>query len=184
MKDILTTFEIARLCDVDISTVINWINTGKLSAYKTPGNHRRVRKADFLIFLKNYRFPVPRGIGQTVLLVEPDSSLRFEMKKAVSKKWPEVTVYEADEPFMAGKLIAEKRPSLIVMDVGLTGMDGRRACGVIRSDRRLKETRILATFSKKLAGIKDIILKAGADHFMMKPFTGGDFEKMVEKLLG
>lgn len=43
---ILTTREAADLLGVSTSTVQKWIEIGVLSAWKTPGGHRRVRRAD------------------------------------------------------------------------------------------------------------------------------------------
>lgn len=39
-----TTHQISKICSVSITTIIDWINKGKLPAYKTPGGHRRVKK--------------------------------------------------------------------------------------------------------------------------------------------
>ncbi|MFH1380439.1 MAG: helix-turn-helix domain-containing protein [bacterium] len=58
-NSILTTFQISQFCNVNISTVIHWINTSKLKAYRTPGGHRRVSKENFIEFLKQYSMPIP-----------------------------------------------------------------------------------------------------------------------------
>ena len=43
-----TTYQISKICSVSATAVINWINQGKLLAYKTPGGHRRVKKEDLV----------------------------------------------------------------------------------------------------------------------------------------
>jgi len=106
MKEILTTFEIAKMCNVDITTVINWVNTGKLTAYKTPGGHRRVRLADFTDFLKRYNMPVPRGIARVVpaiLIVEDDLQIRALMRKILLGRYPDAEIHETDDGFVARK---------------------------------------------------------------------------------
>ena len=47
----LTTFEVSRICGVVHSTISNWIDAGKLNAYKTPGGHRPIKKDDLLTLL-------------------------------------------------------------------------------------------------------------------------------------
>ncbi|OGO42664.1 MAG: hypothetical protein A2Z04_00835 [Chloroflexi bacterium RBG_16_57_9] len=41
-------------------TVIRWIKLGKLRAYPTPGGHRRIRKEDFLDFLRAHQMFIDR----------------------------------------------------------------------------------------------------------------------------
>ena len=38
--------DVARLFDVEVSTVVEWARTGKLPALKTPGGQHRFRAAD------------------------------------------------------------------------------------------------------------------------------------------
>lgn len=47
-KRLLTAAGAARILGVDRSTTTRWIHQGKLSAYKTPGGHFRVRRVDVL----------------------------------------------------------------------------------------------------------------------------------------
>ncbi|MFH0948137.1 MAG: response regulator [Elusimicrobiota bacterium] len=54
----LTTFQIAKTLSVDISTIIDWIDAGRIAAFRTPGGHRRVKPSDLLSFLKKYKMPI------------------------------------------------------------------------------------------------------------------------------
>ncbi len=62
----LTTFEVSRICGVVHSTVSKWVDEGKLTAFKTPGKHRRIRLVDLLIFIKIYNILVPKEL-ETVM---------------------------------------------------------------------------------------------------------------------
>ena len=46
--------QIAKVCGVSRRSVNNWINSGKLPSFKTPGRHNRVRMSDFIEFLQKY----------------------------------------------------------------------------------------------------------------------------------
>ena len=54
----LTTGQAARYCHVSHTTILNWIKTGRLKAYATPGGHRRILLADLLSLLETYGMPV------------------------------------------------------------------------------------------------------------------------------
>jgi excisionase family DNA binding protein len=48
---------IAKHCGVSNTTVLRWINTGQLPAFKLPGGHFRIEGTDFSRFLNRYNMP-------------------------------------------------------------------------------------------------------------------------------
>ena len=185
MDEILTTFEVAKLCGVDITTVINWTESGKLVAYKTPGGHRRIRKDEFIKFLKAFNLPIPRGMGGdglSALVVDDDDEVREFVMETLKSRWPEMEVFEARDGFGAGKLLAERRPKLVILDLRLPGVDGNEVCASIHADRRLKNTKVLMVTA--FTGETDRAhMPDTGEECIIKPFTAKDFLKKVEKLL-
>jgi two-component system response regulator VicR len=53
----LTTGDVARHCFVSNAAVLRWIKSGKLKAYRTPGRHYRIKRADFTTFLDTHGMP-------------------------------------------------------------------------------------------------------------------------------
>ncbi len=53
---------IAVYCQVSKSTVLKWIEDGKLQAYRLPSGHYRIEKEDFRDFLKRYDMPIKEGL--------------------------------------------------------------------------------------------------------------------------
>ena len=52
-KDILTTGEVARICNVAPRTVSKWFDTGQLRGYRIPGSKdRRIPLAQLIRFMK------------------------------------------------------------------------------------------------------------------------------------
>jgi excisionase family DNA binding protein len=49
---------IAKYCGVSNTTVLRWINTGQLLAFKLPGGHFRIERTNFSKFLNKYNMPV------------------------------------------------------------------------------------------------------------------------------
>ena len=49
---------IAKRCGVSNTTVLRWISTGQLPAFRLPGGHYRVERANFSDFLTKYSIPV------------------------------------------------------------------------------------------------------------------------------
>jgi excisionase family DNA binding protein len=48
---------IARRCGVSNTTVLRWINTGYLPAFRLPGGHFRIDRSDFSEFLNRFHMP-------------------------------------------------------------------------------------------------------------------------------
>jgi excisionase family DNA binding protein len=54
----LTSKNIADYCQVSKSTVLEWIKSGRLKAFRLPSGHYRIDKNDFKDFLVKYNMPV------------------------------------------------------------------------------------------------------------------------------
>jgi len=51
IPDPMTSGEVAALFGVDVKTVSRWANDGKLSYFRTPGNHRRFHRSEIIKYL-------------------------------------------------------------------------------------------------------------------------------------
>src|SRR3989339_789456 len=159
----LTTFQVSKLLHVDITTVIDWIDSGKIPAYKTPGGHRRIEIKDLLEFLKKYRMPIPEELSTAVdvqknqiikqpqnnikkiLIVDDDKSILKYISIVIKKYFNNIEIELESEGFLAGKII------------------------------------VITAFPTKL--IREKIITAGADGYLIKPFTAEELKQKVENLL-
>src|SRR3989338_3109954 len=72
------TFQIADICGVRPSTLIQWEKQNKTKAYVTPGGHRRILESDLLSFLEKYRFPIPEKLKKglkRLFIIEDEASV-------------------------------------------------------------------------------------------------------------
>jgi len=106
-----------------------------------------------------------------ILVVEDDSTIRTVIGMLLTKAgYTQVTMAGRGD---TGLEIAEReKPSLILLDVMLPGVDGFAIARRIRSNAALVETRILMLTARTEA--EDIVrgLEAGADDYVTKPFDG------------
>src|ERR1700677_5150509 len=72
-EKILTASDLATLCEVDLKTIHNWVDRGRIAHFRTPERHLRFRAADVAEFLRAWGYSVPRelarGGSRTVLVV-------------------------------------------------------------------------------------------------------------------
>jgi excisionase family DNA binding protein len=54
----LTSKDIAVYCQVSKSTVLEWIKSDRLKAFRLPSGHYRIDKKDFRDFLEKWNMPI------------------------------------------------------------------------------------------------------------------------------
>jgi excisionase family DNA binding protein len=59
IPEYITVGFIAKRCGVSNTTVLRWITTGQLAAFRLPGGHYRIERDNFSEFLTKYSMPVP-----------------------------------------------------------------------------------------------------------------------------
>lgn len=186
MDIVLTTHQIARALSVDIGTVIRWIDGARLPAYRTPGGHRRVKRADFENFVRSHNLPVPSDMAQrrkSVLVVEDDGDFQRLLRGFLRLVREDLAVHRADDGFLAGKMVESLKPDVVLLDLFLPGLNGFRVCEHIRQDPALDRTWVLAISARGSAEDQKRILRAGADAFLAKPFGLEPFQTLLRGML-
>jgi two-component system, OmpR family, response regulator len=182
-KAVLTTYDVSRLINVDISTVSDWIDGKKLAAYRTPGGHRRVRREDLLAFMKAHGMPAAEPPpAPAVLIVEDDVDFRRALRRMV-ESLPGVAVHEAEDGFTAGRKLGEVKPDVVLLDLMLPGVDGFKVCRQIRRDPHLENTRVIVVSGHDTPESRRKVQEAGADAFLAKPLGLARLKESIMSLL-
>jgi excisionase family DNA binding protein len=63
-EKLLTASDLAALCEVDLKTIHNWVDRGRIPHFRTPGRHLRFRAADVAEFLRAWGYSVPRELAK------------------------------------------------------------------------------------------------------------------------
>ena len=188
---IFSALEVANICGVVNQTAINWIKNGHLKAFTTPGGQYRVYAEDLHEFLSSRGMRVPDEIEEIagaveryILIVEDEENLNNMLKELFIRTLPNYEILQALDGYEAGRLIFERRPVVIILDMSLPGVDGHELIGRIKQDENLRNPRIIAVsgISGEIAE-RDKILKEGADMFLSKPVDSEELVKAVTTLL-
>ena len=79
-KDVLTTGEVAKICNVASRTVSKWFDSGQLRGYRIPGSKdRRIPVSSLIKFMKDNGIPLGGMDSDKIrVLVVDDDPLLFE----------------------------------------------------------------------------------------------------------
>ena len=187
MKEVLTTGEVARVCNVTIRTVIKWFESGKLKGYKIPASKdRRIPRKELLRFMKEHGIPTDSLESSRVkrVLIADDERKIVEILQEELAKDRYLEVRSAFSGWEAGLALADFRPHLIILDYNLGDMSGRDVVRLIRGNETLADCRILVVSGFLTDEQGKEMIENGADDFLRKPFRLDDIRARIDRLLG
>ena len=115
--------------------------------------------------------------NELILVVEDDEKSRKLVRDVLTFRGYEIVEAETGEEGVG--LAQERRPSLILMDIRLPGIDGIQALGRLRAEVVTRGIPVMAMTASVMTGDRQRVLDAGFDAFQSKPITIKDFVAAV-----
>jgi excisionase family DNA binding protein len=141
-RRLLTATQIAAFCDVDLKTIHNWADRGKIRGWRTTGRHLRFRRLDVVDFLRAYGFPIPaaiREIRPRVVAVDANRDGLVWMRRALARRF-EIRGFEHVVDGLVA--LAEADPDVALLgDVG--PMDAQAVAARLREVEATRHVRIV-----------------------------------------
>lgn len=124
---------------------------------------------------------VHSGKGQTIQIVEDDEAtaklLTIIMQRAGYKVEHNIDVLQAIRTFN------QHKPSAIILDMMLPGMDGLEFCRYVRRDVKRNTTPIVAVSANSTRDMMEQALAAHADIFLGKPINAKELTHVISSLI-
>jgi excisionase family DNA binding protein len=114
---LLTASDLATLCEVDLKTIHNWVDRGRIAHFRTPGRHLRFRAVDAAEFLRACGFTIPRELERAsspTTLVVGNEETAAHVRRAVGER---LRVRHATHAYDALVLAGWLPADVYVMDV-------------------------------------------------------------------
>ncbi len=188
MEDILTVFKASKQCNVSPKTIINWIESGHISAYKTVGGHRRIKQSDLVAFMIKQGIPIPEDTSVEerirILVVDDDPIIVETIVQSLEEDEHDYEVISASDGFEAGIQVSHFKPHLLILDIMMPDIKGYEVCKKIKGDEETKDIKIIVLSAyldeEKFKKMKE----HGADVCFSKPLPLPQLKEEVARLLG
>ncbi|MBE7561018.1 helix-turn-helix domain-containing protein [bacterium] len=179
-KALLTTFDAADYCYVTPNTIKNWIKTGQMKAYTTPGGHYRIRRRDLEEFVVKHSMAT-KGQERNrerpiVLVVDRDEDTLARIAKILEEE--HVDLHMVRSSFEAGLKVAELRPDVVVQAAMPGDADIVRS---LKNNSLTSATPVIALASEP--SDVDRLTMAGANDSLVKPFKDRELLEKIHQAL-
>lgn len=172
-KDVLTTGEVAKICNVASRTVSKWFDSGQLRGYRIPGSKdRRIPVSGLMSFMKSHGIPMDGLMtGSTrVLIVDRDDEVVGTLQNILTEQ-TSYDVRAAESIFEAGVECERSRPHVMLLDVHMAEAEAKAIVKFLRNNDDLQMLKIVAMSSKLTDGQVAQLTHQGFDAALRKPFS-------------
>ncbi len=180
-NDVLTTGQVAKICNVAPRTVSKWFDSGQLRGYRIPGSKdRRIPVHHLVRFMRAHGIPLgDLESGQTrVLIVDEDAELLDLLQQALTRT-DRYSVRTVRGGFEAGAVTASFRPHVILVDITLAEIDPAKIGRFLVHHEDLQATKLIATSGALTDGEIQELKQRGFESCLRKPY---DIHQVIDAI--
>ena len=161
-KDVFTTFEVAKICSANITSIKNWIEQGEISAFRTPGGHYRIERKELNAFLNKHGMPNPLKTADSrrILAILDDDDLVDQLKRHFGEQYE----YQVTSDPIDGLIkLGHWAPRVVVVDSRLDNVDPVGLVSRVRSAKELGQVEVVVIHDGEESFAAEL-REAGARH--------------------
>lgn len=180
-KNVLTTGDVAKICNVAPRTVSKWFDSGQLKGYRIPGSKdRRIPVNELIRFMKQNNMPVPAlPVGRMRVVIVDSSTESASQLAEMLKQESDYEVKVVRNNFETGAVVQRFVPHVLLVNLLAKEIDAAEICRNIRADDELQTIRIIALANHLTSGEATALLQKGFDGYVSKP---NDVSEVVRKI--
>lgn len=114
------------------------------------------------------------------LIIEDTSEIVDCISMSFEFRWPETTILSSDSGHRGIEMVETESPDIVILDINLPDIDG---FGVLRQIRLFSDVPVIILTVRETEMDKLRGFEAGADDYIVKPFSALDFLDRVSAVL-
>jgi len=190
---IFSALEVANICGVVNQTAINWIRSGHLKAFTTPGGQYRIYAKDLAAFLDKRGMSASGEVLQVMMenanwntiMIAADQFSNDTFRVEIERLFPDYTIVQAFDWFEIGRKFIEEKPGFVLLDAELPGVDISRFISTVKDDPAFGKPYILllsGSQETRAGNENQEDIKRLPDMTLSKPLDFGELEAAIKAL--
>ena len=182
-KNILTTGDVAKICNVAPRTVSKWFDNGQLKGYRIPGSRdRRIPLSELIRFMKQNNMPMTAlPVGKIrVLIVDGSTNSTSALAEDLRNK-ADYDVQTVASSFETGVIAQKFAPHVMLINLLAKNIDAAGICKSIRCDEDLQTIKIIAVAGRLNDPESAALMQLGFDGYVSFPCDAAEVIKKIEE---
>ncbi|MCV2350910.1 excisionase family DNA-binding protein [Paucibacter sp. Y2R2-4] len=161
-----STLEVARRLGMAVRSIQLMVDRGELTAWKTPGGHRRIDRASVEAWLErrssSSAMPLdeasskptptktsstPSSGRQSLLLIEDSVHFQKLVGLLIEQQFPELDLHIASDGIVGLAMFGQLQPDILIVDILLPGIDGPTLITALRSQPQFARSQLIVLTS-------------------------------------
>ena len=167
-KNVLTTGDVAKICNVAPRTVSKWFDSGRLKGYRIPGSKdRRIPVNELIRFMKMHNMPTTElSVGKMrVLIVDSNEDAASALADTLRSR-AGYEVQTVGSTFETGVVAQKFAPHVLLVNLLAEGIAATEICKNVRDDEELQTIKVLALANQLSEAESTALLQKGFDGYI------------------
>jgi len=196
-----STLEVARRLGMAVRSIQLMVDRGELTAWKTPGGHRRIDRASVEAWLERRSSsntvpldegspasPKTRGTNakgrQSLLLIEDSVHFQKLVGLLIEQQFPELELHIASDGIVGLAMFGQLQPDILIVDILLPGIDGPTLITSLRSQPQFARSQLIVLTSLDEAQRAPYAFALGGVPVVHKPRLVMDLPPLLQAMAG
>jgi len=182
-KNVLTTGDVAKICNVAPRTVSKWFDNGQLKGYRIPGSKdRRIPVNELIRFMKVHNMPTASlPVGKIRVLIADSNDKTSSALADVLQSEGDYEVQTVQSNFETGAVVQKFAPHVLLVSLLAEGINAMGICKYIRANEDLRTIKIIALVNQLSDSESEALLQKGFDGYVPYSADGTEVIKRIEE---
>jgi len=182
-KNVLTTGDVAKICNVAPRTVSKWFDNGQLKGYRIPGSKdRRIPVSELIRFMRVHNMPTTGlAVGKIRVLIADSNEKTASALADTLRNKADYEVQTVQSSFGTGAVAQKFAPHVLLISLLAEGIDATSICGGIRANEDLQTIKIIAIANRLSDSESAALLQKGFDGYVPYSADATEVIKRIEE---
>jgi len=183
-KNVLTTGDVAKICNVAPRTVSKWFDNGQLKGYRIPGSKdRRIPVSELVRFMKVHNMPTTAlPVGKIRVLIADSNDKTASALADILRSEGDYEVQTVQSNFGTGAVVQKFAPHVLLVSLLAEGINAMGICKYIRANEDLRTIKVIAIVNQLSDSESAALLQKGFDGYVPYSAETTEVIKRIEEV--